>query len=85
MIVCFVKKRKEKKKQSKNSLDADYPNSAYTLVLAKRMNMRIPEELLEVTLQEFYDMVDIYFDNGEDKGKNSVRQATQADIDRFMG
>lgn len=48
------------------------------------MNMRIPEELLEVTVQEFYDMVDLFFGSGE-KEKSTVRKATQADIDRYMG
>ena len=82
MSVCFAKRRKKNQNQNSN-LENDYPTSAYLLVSAKRMNMRIPEELLEVTMQEFYDMVDIYFDTGEKK--TTVRHANQADIDRYMG
>lgn len=46
------------------------------------MNMRIPEELLEISLSEFFDMTEIYFDTNQ---KDNVRHATQEDIDRMLG
>lgn len=47
------------------------------------MNMRIPEELLEISLSELLDMTEIYFDTGSKD--EEVRYATQDDIDRMLG
>jgi len=52
-------------------------------VLAKKMHMRVPEELNILTLQQFYDMSDVYFGTTEEE--SNVREATQDDIDRYMG
>ena len=65
--------------QSKN----DYSTGTYILVLAKKMHMRVPEELNILTLQQFYDMLDVYFGTTEEE--SNVREATQDDIDRYMG
>lgn len=46
------------------------------------MNMRIPEELNILTLQQFYNMTDVFFGTTEE---SNVREATQDDIDRYMG
>lgn len=46
------------------------------------MNLRIPEELNEITLTEFFDMADLYF---FEESHDQPRQATQADIDQFFG
>ena len=50
-----------------------------TLVMAKRMGMSF-EELSFLTMQDFLDFVDAWIGKEE-----TVRNATQADIDRFMG
>ena len=47
------------------------------------MNMRVPEELNILTLQQFYNMADVFFGTVEEE--SNVREATQDDIDRYMG
>lgn len=74
---------KKKTQEPVNPPKSDVNQSAYILALAKKMNMRIPEELLEISLSEFFDMTEIYFDTGTKK--EEVRHATQDDIDQMLG
>ena len=46
------------------------------------MNLRIPEELNEISIEEFFDMAELFFYTGEDDGP---KEATQEDIQRFFG
>ena len=78
----FVAPKSSKKKTSNQSKDY-YSTGTYILVLAKKMHMRVPEELNILTLQQFYDMSDVYFGTTEEE--SNVREATQDDIDRYMG
>lgn len=78
----FVAPKLSKKKASNQSKN-DYSTGTYILVLAKKMHMRVPEELNILTLQQFYDMSDVYFGTTEEE--SNVREATQDDIDRYMG
>ena len=77
------KERDQQKHEPVNPPKSDINQSAHILTLAKKMNMRIPEELLEVSFSEFFGMVEIYFDTGTKS--EEVRYATQDDIDRMLG
>lgn len=79
----FVAPKPSKKKKASNQSKNDYSTGTYILVLAKKMHMRVPEELNILTLQQFYDMSDVYFGTTEEE--SNVREATQDDIDRYMG
>lgn len=79
-------KKKESNNQTQEPVNPpknDINQSAHILALAKKMNMRIPEELLEISLSELLDMTEIYFDTGSKD--EEVRYATQDDIDRMLG
>lgn len=78
-----TKKNNAQKQEPVNPPKNDINQSAYILALAKKMNMRIPEELLEISFPEFFDMTEIYFDTGTKD--EEVRYATQEDIDRMLG
>lgn len=77
-----MKKKKNKKQTSKTN--DDYSQSVYMLTIAKKMNLRVPEELLEISFSEFIDMTDVYF-SANSESDNTVRKATQEDIDRMLG
>ena len=77
-----MKKKKTKKRTSQKK--DDYSQSVYMLAIAKKMNMRIPEELLEISFSEFLDITDVYF-SSNDQSESGVREATQEDIDRMLG
>ena len=78
----FVAPKLNKKKASNQSKN-DYSTGTYILALAKKMHMRVPEELNILTLQQFYNMTDVFFGTTEEE--SNVREATQDDIDRYMG
>ncbi len=52
------------------------------MVIAKRVGLTF-DELNQMTLDEFFDYVDIWVGDNDDKSA-APRQATQADIDAFF-
>lgn len=78
-----MKPRKPKRNQSQNpSKKSDLENYEIDLiVIAKRVGLSY-EELNQMTLDEFFDFVDAWV--GEVDNKSAApRKATQADIDAF--
>ena len=82
-FVALRSAEKTSAKKSNSNSDVNYSTGTYILALAKKMNMRVPEELNILTLQQFYNMVDVFFGTTEEE--SNVREATQDDIDRYMG
>ena len=78
----FVKPRKKKKNQSPSQKQSDKDNYEISLlVIAKRVGLSF-DELNQMTLDEFFDYVNIWVGDNEDESA-APRQATQADIDAF--
>ena len=76
----FVRPRKSRKKNQRKSDLENYEVSL--LVIAKRVGLTF-DELNQMTLDEFFDYVDIWVGDNDDKSA-APRQATQADIDAFF-
>jgi|LSQX01.2.fsa_nt_gb hypothetical protein len=76
----FVRPRKNRKKNQRKSDLENYEVSL--LVIAKRVGLSF-DELNQMTLDEFFDYVDIWVGDNDDKSA-APRQATQADIDAFF-
>lgn len=76
----FVRPRKNRKKNQRKSDLENYEVSL--LVIAKRVGLTF-DELNQMTLDEFFDYVDIWVGDNDDKSA-APRQATQADIDAFF-
>ncbi len=76
----FVRPRKNRKKNQRKSDLENYEVSL--LVIAKRVGLSF-DELNQMTLDEFFDYVDTWVGDNDDKSA-APRQATQADIDAFF-
>lgn len=78
----FVRPRKSRKK-SQSQRKSDLENYEVSLlVIAKRVGLTF-DELNQMTLDEFFNYVDIWVGDDDDKSA-APRQATQADIDAFF-
>lgn len=77
----FVHPRKSRKKsQSQRKSDLENYETSL-LVIAKRVGLSF-DELNQMTLDEFFDYVDIWV--GGDTSESGPKQATQSDIDAFF-
>ena len=70
----------ERPPQAPSSTSAQYPELA-TIAAAKRLGLSF-DELNRFTMSEWLDFIDIWI--GDNEQDDTVRPATQADIDRFF-
>ncbi len=76
MRVERLKKSQKSEKKINNNDNAEIG----LLVMAKKLGMSF-EELNELTIDEFFDFIDIWV--GEETEEETPREATQEDIDNF--
>lgn len=60
---------------------SDTPPAVLVLAVAKKVGLSF-DEIDQLTLSEFFDLVDAIYGSGEEAGP---RKATQDDIDRLFG